>query len=161
MKDIKKESLSIDRLEEVENKIEELEQQKIDLYNKYGFDMPFQWCRENIKPLNDEIDYYERLLLRIKRYNVQVGDGVTICYYTDREAGTIIKRTKNTITYQRDKAIRIDNNGMSDCQEYRYERDPNGKIEVYHWSDKYGCFRNSQNHLYVINGRYEYFDYSF
>ena len=75
----------------------ELEQQKIDLYNKYGFDMPLQWYRENIKPLDEELEYYGRLITRIKRYNVQVGDGVTICYYTDREAGTIIKRTKNII----------------------------------------------------------------
>ena len=159
MKDIKKENLSMDRLQEVVNKINELNAKKDEIIR----DESLEW-QEYVKimlPLNDELDYYERLLLRIKRYNVNVGDGVTICYYTDREAGTIIKRTKNTITYQQDKAIRIDNNGMSDCQEYRYERDPNGKIEVYHWSNKYGCFRNSQNHLYVINGRHEYFDYSF
>ena len=159
MKDIKKENLSMDSLEEVKNKINELNTKKDEIMR----DESFEW-QEYVKimmPLNDEIDYYERLLLRIKRYNVQVGDGVTICYYTDREAGTIIKRTKNTITYQQDKAIRTDNNGMSDCQEYRYEWDPNGKVEVYHWSHKYGCFRNSKNHLYVINGRHEYFDYSF
>lgn len=159
MKDIKKENLSMDRIQEVKNKIDELNAKKDEIMR----DESFEW-QEYVKimmPLNDEIDYYERLLLRIKRYNVQIGDGVTICYYTDREAGTIIKRTKNTITYQQDKAIRIDDNGMSDCQEYRYERDPNGKIEVYHWSNKYGCFRNSKNHLYVINGRHEYFDYSF
>ena len=159
MKDIKKENLSMDRIQEVKNKIDELYAKKDEIMR----DESFEW-QEYVKimmPLNDEIDYYERLLLRIKRYNVQVGDGVTICYYTDREAGTIIKRTKNTITYQQDKAIRIDDNGMSDCQEYRYERDPNGKIEVYHWSSKYGCFRNSKSHLYVINGRHEYFDYSF
>lgn len=159
MKDIKKENLSMDRIQEVKNKIDELYAKKDEIMR----DESFEW-QEYVKimmPLNDEIDYYERLLLRIKRYNVQVGDGVTICYYTDREAGTIIKRTKNTITYQQDKAIRIDDNGMNDCQEYRYERDPNGKIEVYHWSNKYGCFRNSKNHLYVIYGRHEYFDYSF
>lgn len=159
MKDIKKENLSMDRLQEITNKIKELNAKKDEIMR----DESFEW-QEYVKimmPLNDEIDYYERLLLRIKRYNVQVGDGVTICYYTDREAGTIIKKTKNTITYQQDRAIRIDNNGMSDCQEYRYERDSNGKIEVYHWSNKYGCFRNSKNHLYVINGRHEYFDYSF
>jgi hypothetical protein len=159
MKDIKKEILSMDRLQEVKNKIDELYAKKDEIMR----DESLEW-QEYVKiimPLNDEISYYERLLLRIKRYNVNVGDGVTICYYTDREAGTIIKRTKNTITYQQDKAIRIDNNGMSDSQEYRYERDSNGKIEVYHWSSKYGCFRNSKNHLYVINGRHEYFDYSF
>lgn len=159
MKDIKKENLSMDRLQEVKNKINELYAKKDEIMR----DESLEW-QEYVKimmPLNDEISYYERLLLRIKRYNVQVGDGVTICYYTDKEAGTIIKRTKNTITYQQDKAIRTDDNGMSDFQEYRYERDPNGKVEVYHWSNKYGCFRNSKNHLYVINGRHEYFDYSF
>lgn len=159
MKDITKENLSMDRVKTIVNKIDELKTKKNEIITNES--LPWQEYVKLVKPLNDEIDYYERLLLRICRYNIKVGDGATICYYTDREAGTIIKRTKNTITIQRDKAFRTDNNGMSDCQEYRYERDENGFIEVYHWSNKYGCFRNSKNRLYVINGRHKYYDYSF
>lgn len=159
MKDITKENLSMDRVQTIVNKIDELKTKKNEIITNDS--LPWHEYVKLVKPLNDEIDYYERLLLRICRYNIKVGDGATICYYTDREAGTIIKRTKNTITIQRDKAFRTDNNGMSDCQEYRYERDENGLIEVYHWSNKYGCFRNSKNRLYVINGRHKYYDYSF
>ena len=159
MKDITKENLSMDRVQTIVDKIDELKTKKNEIITNDS--LPWLEYVKLVKPLNDEIDYYERLLLRIYRYNIKVGDGATVCYYTDREAGTIIKRTKNTITIQRDKAFRTDNNGMSDCQEYRYERDENGLIEVYHWSNKYGCFRNSKNKLFVINGRHKYYDYSF
>ena len=159
MKDITKENLSMDRVQTIVDKIDELKTKKNEIITNDS--LPWFEYVKLVKPLNDEIDYYERLLLRICRYNIKVGDGATVCYYTDREAGTIIKRTKNTITIQRDKAFRTDNNGMSDCQEYRYERDENGLIEVYHWSNKYGCFRNSKNKLFVINGRHKYYDYSF
>ena len=33
------------------------------------------------------------------------GDGATVCYYTDRHACTVIKRTPKTLTLRQDKAI--------------------------------------------------------
>ena len=35
---------------------------------------------------------------------VQVGDGVTICYWSDRHAATVIKKTPLSLTVRRDKA---------------------------------------------------------
>lgn len=56
----------------------------------------------------------------------EIGMGVTFSCWTDRHAGTIIAISKSgkSIVVQGDTAIRIDNNGMSDCQQYRYERNP-------------------------------------
>lgn len=57
---------------------------------------------------------------------VKVGDGATICYYTDRKAATVIAKTAKTITVQEDTATRVDKNGMSDSQAYSYAANPNG-----------------------------------
>ena len=102
---------------------------------------------------------------------IKVGDGVTMAYYSDRHAATIIDIADNGawIKVQQDKAIRIDNNGMSDDQEYRFERDPNGSIYTFKRTRKY-------KNMYTDNGvskwgdygiklwfggRYEYYDYLF
>lgn len=54
----------------------------------------------------------------------EVGMGVTICHWTDREAGTIVRWDGKILTVQGDKTTRTDNNGMSECQVYTYERCP-------------------------------------
>lgn len=64
----------------------------------------------------------------------EVGMGCTEILWSDRHAFTVIEVTKSRdgvirrCKVQADKAIRTDNNGMSDCQSYRFERDPNGGI---------------------------------
>lgn len=77
----------------------------------------------------------------------QIGKGVTVCGYSDREAFTVIKRTAKTITIQRDKATLLNGykSGEPDAlkfypggfhghtegvQRYHYERDENGEILV-------------------------------
>ena len=107
----------------------------------------------------------------VKWFDVKVGDGCTICYYTDRKAGTIIgiSDDEKTITVQEDKATRTDTRGESDWQEYEFERDLNGTIHTFKRTRKYKS-------LYTDNGiskwgdygtsllfgvRREYFDYSF
>ena len=57
-----------------------------------------------------------------------VGNAATVYWWSDSKAGTIIEVSPSgkRITVQLDKSIRTDSNGMSDCQDYRYERDPNG-----------------------------------
>ena len=114
-----------------------------------------------MKELKIELDGKERV--------VKVGDGCTICYYTDRTPATIVEISEDekTIKVQEDKAIRTDNNGMSDCQSYEYERDLNGSIHTFKRT------RKSKN-FYTDNGRYDdwgtwlcfgvrrkYYDYSF
>ena len=55
-----------------------------------------------------------------------VGDGATMLYWTDRQACTVVEVSPKRIVVQEDKATRTDNLGMSDCQSYSYERNPNG-----------------------------------
>lgn len=66
----------------------------------------------------------------------EVGMGVTLLAWTDRYAGTIIDRVGEVLMIQEDKAIRIDCNGISESQDYRYERDPNGRVRYYR---SYAC----------------------
>lgn len=60
-----------------------------------------------------------------------VGDGATVCFWTDRTAGTVIevRHTKSSVfvTVQEDKCTREDNNGMSESQTYTYEPNTNGR----------------------------------
>ena len=58
----------------------------------------------------------------------EVGMGATLCFWTDRRAGTVIAVTPKTLTVREDRAIRTDGYGMSDCQTYRYEPNEEGRI---------------------------------
>jgi hypothetical protein len=97
-----------------------------------------------------------------------VGMGATVALYSDRWAVTIIEvgywksgPRANTIRFvrvQRDEARRTDKNGMSDHQQYTYERNPNGQTMRFALKD--GIFRNPSGVL-VVGSRSEYYDYSF
>lgn len=84
--------------------------------------------------------------ISFKEY-LKVGDGATLCSYSDREAYTVIEMTDQTVTLQRDKATLL--NGMdstepdkltwspggfcghvSGVQRYKYEPDPQGEIVI-------------------------------
>lgn len=107
----------------------------------------------------------------------QVGDGATFTIATDSHACTIIEVNRNgrEVVLQQDRAIRTDNNGMSDCQDYRFERNPNGALyrvskrtlkngkgeiirvvwkQVGHPTRSPGCYAS-------LGGRHEYHDFSF
>ena len=90
---------------------------------------------------------------------LEVGDGVTIHLWTDAHAATIIRRTKSTIWARRDRAIRTDDNGMSESQDYRFEPNEYGYVYECHWSPKRKCFLYMGKPLGV--GRHEYYDFSF
>lgn len=95
---------------------------------------------------------------------IKEGMGCTVQYYSDSCAYTVIKvvNDKNVII-QRDKAIRIDNNGMSTCQEYRYEMNPNGIVhQVSKRKDgNWHLGTTLKGEIVIMNIRDEYFDYSF
>lgn len=95
--------------------------------------------------------------------DLRVGDGVTVNLWSDSHAGTIIRRTRCSLWIQRDAAFRTDKNGMSDCQDYRYERDPHGTVYQARWSEKWGCFiyGGHKDGKPISVGRHEYYDYSF
>lgn len=116
----------------------------------------------------------EQLSKELNR-EIEVGDGVTICLWSDMEACTVIARTKCTLTVQRDKATRDPNwkpswepGGFSaictnnDDQKWLLERDPNGRVERCYWSEKYGRWQTGgDGSIHVIRGRHEHYDYNF
>lgn len=92
-----------------------------------------------------------------------IGMGATIYYYSDREPATIIEISPSgkRIVLREDKSIRLDNNGMSECQSYRYEPDPDGKIHAATLR-KDGTYRLIGGKTVVSLGdRRHYHDYSF
>ncbi len=112
---------------------------------------------------------FSNLMVAASKPQPQVGDGATVCYYTDRHAATVIavKTFKSgaragqvrEVTVQMDRATRTDDLGMSDCQSYSYERDPNGSTATFK-VNKQGRFGTPGSSL-AIGYREEYYDYSF
>lgn len=113
-------------------------------------------------------------LNRDRNMEIAVGDGVTVCLYSDQHACTVIKRTKTTMIVQRDKATlsgdfrpEFEIGGfLAHCtnnsqQEYTYEADPNGQIYKCYWSEKYGRWQTGNGTIEVIPGRHEFYDYNF
>lgn len=95
----------------------------------------------------------------------EVGMGCTVCAWSDRYACTIteISKSGRTIVCQRDKATRTDNLGMSDSQDYKYERDTNG-MKFTMWLNKYGRWVEKgcrDGYRCFLGDRDEYYDYSF
>jgi hypothetical protein len=64
-----------------------------------------------------------------------IGMGVTMFGWTDRNPATIIeifeKGTYLYIQVQADKYTRTDSNGMSECQDYEFTPNPNGRTRYY------------------------------
>ena len=107
----------------------------------------------------------------------EIGDGVTLCGYSDREAYTVISMTPRTIKVQRDKATLLNgmNSGQPDAlqasvggfcahvsgeQRYAYESDPTSEdIEVVRLTKK--GWIASRSGRAVIHGRHEKYDYNF
>lgn len=99
----------------------------------------------------------------IKATNIEVGDGISMSPWTDWCAYTVIERKDTpkgfTLTIQEDNAVRTDDRGMSDSQEYKFERDTNGRIATVKWNPRSQWF--SANGYKVALGRHAYYDYSF
>lgn len=89
----------------------------------------------------------------------EVGMGATICGWSDRHAGTIIKVTPKTVTVQQDIATRVDKNGMSESQQYTYKPNPDGATTTYRLT-KHGFYRFKGTGV-VIGLRDEFYDFSF
>lgn len=89
-----------------------------------------------------------------------VGMGATEILYTDRRPYTIIwvSPKGDRIRVQEDKAVRTDDNGMSECQSYRFEPDPEGRI-VEVRKTKTGQWGKQSK--FVVGHRSYYYDYSF
>lgn len=98
---------------------------------------------------------------------VAVGVGATLCWWSDRRAGTIISVSPSgkRIVVQEDTAIRTDGNGVSSDQRYEYERNPKGVRREFSLR-KNGRWVEVGSDLYdgvvcTIGVRRYYYDYSF
>lgn len=101
----------------------------------------------------------------------EVGKGATVLHWTDRSAYFVNEVSKDgkTVVIERAKAVRTDNNGMSETQSYEYVRDPQTEPETIKFT--YGKWRRVYTNwegkketspINIIFGTMrEYFDYSF
>lgn len=101
--------------------------------------------------------------------------GATILSWTDRKAATVIETFKkgkyDYIVVQLDDVKRIDNNGMSESQEYEYTPNPNNGTLTFRVTDKafLNVRKNEETGRYALTGVYNlsvgtrqhYYDYSF
>lgn len=111
---------------------------------------------------DDYGSFHNQQYARYQSPEPEVGMGATEISWTDRTAYTVVAIvTKRVIEVQRDKAIRVDTNGMSESQSYRYEPDPYGmKYRVSKHKD--GTWRFEGTKIILALGfRDEYYDYSF
>lgn len=142
----------------------------VERFEEKGNEEMVEFCKE--EALRKAKYFHEN---RFTPVTVKVGDGATVHLYSDSHACTVIKVTKSTITVQRDKAI-LDPNfkpefvagGFAghcvnqDDQTYTYERNPEGEIEVYRWSNKYNRYQGGgDGSIVVTKGRREFHDYNF
>lgn len=96
--------------------------------------------------------------------------GATVLHWTDRSAYFVneVGKSGKVAVIERAKAIRSDNNGMSDSQSYTFERNENTQEIVVRF--RYGRWWEEHNndgkkHYSPINIKFgmmsEYYDYSF
>jgi hypothetical protein len=98
---------------------------------------------------------------------VNVGDGGTVCGWSDRHACTVIAVSAlgKVVRVQRDKATRTDENGMSDRQTYTYERDTEGATYDFSlrkngmWVEVGSPMRDG--YVLQLGHRRSYYDFSF
>ena len=119
-----------------------------------------------VKRLNEDCD------IEIVEEDLEVGDGVTLNYYSDRTPATIIEigPKGKYLKVQEDNAKRIDNNGMSDSQTYEITRNENGRVYYFYKTRKkeWTLYTNTGKSTYnqygvylTLKRRSKYFDYSF
>ena len=105
---------------------------------------------------------------------ITIGMGCTLLHWSDRHPATVIEIfTKGKFSYvkvQEDHAVRIDKNGISESQEYKYARNENGSITYWRlkndtWENVYidpdtNRFKKGCGSI-CFGIREEYYDYSF
>ena len=152
-------------------KMEELKKRHDDLCDEM-FSKGKEENKAEVKKLWREIDQLRDQIRVEQNREIEVGDGVTIRFYSDAHAGTVIRKTKKMIVIQRDKATldpsftpQMDVGGFAaHCtnngdQTYTYERDPEGTQYKAYWSEKEGCYK--WDSCRITRGRHEFYDYNF
>lgn len=105
---------------------------------------------------------WNRLMEGCETEEPYVGMGATELCYSDRHAYTVVAiKSKCRILVKRDNAIRVDDNGMSDCQKYRYEPNPDAyPVELIKTKKGWKILGNKYS-AFALGFRDEYYDYSF
>lgn len=96
----------------------------------------------------------------------EVGMPATLIMWTDREPCTVIEVSASgkTITIQVDSYKRLDDNGMSECQEYEFSPNPNGRKIVARMAKNgryYGSGGMKNGSRVILGHRGKYHDYEF
>lgn len=60
-------------------------------------------------------------------FDPQVGDGVTMCFYTARYPATVVRRSPKTLHVIRDRLLHYDDGMTLFESESDFERDPSGE----------------------------------
>lgn len=104
---------------------------------------------------------FNRMNDGIETQEPYVGMGATQMCYTDRHAYTVVEvKSRCRVVVKRDIATRIDDNGMSDCQTYKYEPNPDAyPVELI--KTKKGWKELGHDQPFALGFREEYYDYSF
>jgi hypothetical protein len=96
----------------------------------------------------------------------EIGMGVTQLCFSDRHPYTIIDViSSHEILVQSDNAVRVDNNGMSDSQDWEFSPNPRGIKHILTlrkngaWKCKGDSLKSSYN--WMIGKRSKYHDFSF
>lgn len=102
-----------------------------------------------------------------------VGMGCTMLYWSDRTAATVIEvnHKGRYIVVQEDRAVRVDDFGMSEHQEYEFKPNPSGSTYIYRkmsnglWIQHYrngqtGRLNKASGQL-ILGRRDHYYDFSF
>lgn len=96
-----------------------------------------------------------RIAENMKMPKPELGMGVTELCYTDRHPFEVIEiLNEKKIKIREMKAERIDKNGMSDCQEYKYVQKPDGEVKTLvlrngKWRDLVKELENDENNKLV------------
>lgn len=115
------------------------------------------------RPTNSLVN---NIMAHSKQTIPSVGMGCTQLCWSDRHAFTIVEIiSPKEIKVQADTAVRVDKNGMSESQDYRFEPNPNGRTEIVtlrkngRWVTQGSAMNNGTS--WFIGDREEYYDYSF
>lgn len=130
------------------------------------------WCEDWLWPDGDlppmdarqaPIDKLEKRLeniLRMKYDRVPaVGDGVSICYVSDRYPGTIaaISASGATIKVRNDKWKVVQGSMHDGSAEYEFEEDEEGEVRAFRLV-KEGRYRGADGGPWIALGRTKYYD---
>lgn len=129
--------------------------------------------RWNLKGTYEERQEAEAKMFSDWYHEMEVGDHAHVTLWSDVEPVTIIKKTATTLTVRYDNAV-LDPNwkpefiigGFSahctnnEDQQWIITENPDGKTEVFRWSKRFNCYKNTSDCKLRPEWR-KHYDYNF